>query len=133
LATRRFSMLLLSIFAAVALLLAAVGIYGVMSYSVGQRTREFGVRMALGASTGDVLRLVVRRGLVLAVIGLVLGVGAALALNRVMVSLLFEVAPTDPATFAGLSLLLVAIAAIACLVPALRAARVDPVTALRCE
>ena len=126
-------MLLLSIFAAVALLLAAVGIYGVMSYSVNQRTRELGVRMALGAGTGDLLRLVVRQGLILAVIGLILGLGAALALNRVMASLLFEVTSTDPATFAGLSLLLVVIATIACLVPALRAARVDPVTALRCE
>jgi putative ABC transport system permease protein len=133
LAARRFSMLLLSIFAAVALLLAAVGIYGVMSYSVTQRTRELGVRMALGASTGDVLRLVVRQGLTLALIGLGLGIGAALALSRVLVSLLFEVTATDPATFAGLSTLLVLIAAVACLVPALRAARVDPVTALRHE
>jgi ABC-type antimicrobial peptide transport system permease subunit len=89
--------------------------------------------MALGASKGDVLRLVVRRGLTLAVIGLALGIGAALALNRLLVSLLFEVTATDPATFAGLSTLLVLIAAVACLVPALRAARVDPVTALRHE
>jgi len=133
LATRRFSMLLLSIFAAVALLLAAVGIYGVMSYSVNQRTRELGVRMALGARTGDLLRLVVRQGMTLAALGLLLGLAAALALNRVMASLLFEVTSTDPATFAGLSFLLVVIAAAACLIPALRAARVDPVTALRCE
>jgi putative ABC transport system permease protein len=133
LAGRRFPMLLLSGFAGVALLLAVVGIYGVLSYAVTRRTTEIGVRIALGAGRGEVVRLVVRQGMSLAVIGLLIGIAAALALSRLMASLLFEVAPTDPLTFAFLPILLAAVAAIASLVPALRASRVDPVTALRCD
>jgi putative ABC transport system permease protein len=132
-ARQRFSMLLLAIFASVALVLAAVGIYGVMSYSVAQRTHEIGIRMALGAGTTAVLRLAVGYGFKLVVIGVAIGLIAALALTRVMSTLLFGVTATDPMTFTLISLLLVGVAAIASYIPARRATRVNPIIALRYE
>jgi putative ABC transport system permease protein len=130
-ARQRFSMLLLGIFAAVALVLAAVGIYGVMNYSVAQRTREMGIRLALGAQPGLVLMLILRQGLLLTLIGIGVGLAGALALTRVMAGLLFGVGATDPATFAAIVLLLAVVSLIACYIPARRATRVDPLIALR--
>ena len=132
-ARQRFSMLLLAIFASVALVLAAVGIYGVMSYSVAQRTHEIGIRMALGAQTSAVLKLAVGYGLKLVLAGIAIGLVAAFALTRVMSTLLFGVTATDPTTFTLISLLLVAVAAIASYIPARRATRVNPIIALRYE
>ena len=132
-APRRFQMMLFGVFAAVALAMATVGIYGVISHSVGRRAHEIGIRMALGAKPRDVLRMVVAQGMRLALIGLAIGLTGALALTRVMSSLLFSVSPTDPATFAIVSLLLAGVAFLAIYFPARRATKVDPVVALRHE
>src|SRR3954465_12979057 len=124
-AQRRFSMLLIAVFAGVALVLAAVGLYGVMSYSVSQRTQEIGLRMAIGAQGRDVMRLVAGGGMKLALIGAVIGLAGALALSNVMATLLFELTPLDLVSYAGTVAVLLAVAAVACYVPARRAMRVD--------
>lgn len=133
LAPRRLTMILLGAFAALALVLACVGLYGVISYLVGQRTHEIGVRLALGAQRAEVIRLVVDEGLRMALLGAGLGIVAALGLARVLTAELFGVTPHDPLTFGAVALLLVVVALVACYIPALRAARVDPVIALRAE
>jgi putative ABC transport system permease protein len=133
LAERRFTMLLLIVFAATALLLAALGIYGVMSYAVTRRTHELGIRATLGASRREIVGLVLRQGMKLAAVGMAGGVVAALALTRFMATLLYGVRPADPATLVAVTLLLGGIALLACYIPARRATAVDPVTALRCE
>jgi len=132
-AQQRFNMLLLGIFAALAVALAGVGIYGMVAYRVNQRTHEIGVYIALGAHHRDVLQLVMKDGVKLGLLGIVLGLAGAIALTRVMVSLLFEVKPTDPATLIGVALLLAAVAMLACYIPARRALSIHPMTALRCE
>jgi ABC-type antimicrobial peptide transport system permease subunit len=126
-------MVLCLIFAGVALVLSAVGIYGVLAYTVAQRTREFGIRMALGAQTGNVLRMVFWQGLRLAFIGLGVGLTASYFLVRLMTSLLYQVRPGDPVVFAAVSGLLTAVAVVASLVPSLKATRIDPLVALRYE
>ncbi|HEU5239802.1 MAG TPA: ABC transporter permease, partial [Pyrinomonadaceae bacterium] len=132
-AARRFNMLLLTLFAGLALVLAAVGVYGVMSYAVTQRTHEIGIRMALGAQMGSVIKLIMKSGLLITVIGVSIGLAGAFALTRLMRSLLFAVEATDKATFAGVSLCLLLIALLACYIPARRATKVDPLVALRYE
>lgn len=130
-ATRRFNMFLVVIFSILALVLAAVGIYGVMSYTVTARTREIGIRIALGARAGNVLSLVIKDGMKLALVGLAIGIGGALALTRLMRTLLFDVKPTDPTTFAGVAILLFVVALLACFLPARRASGFNPIDALR--
>ena len=133
LARRRFAMIALGLFAVVAMLLAAVGIYGVMSYSVSQRKREIGIRVALGAESRDVLSLVVGHGMKLAFAGVAIGLGSSVGLTRLMSSMLYGVSASDPATFCGIGLILIAVALFACWVPARRALKVDPMVALRTE
>jgi putative ABC transport system permease protein len=129
----RFNMLLVSAFAVLALVLSSIGIYGVIAYSVAQRTQEIGVRMALGANRLDVVRLVVAEGMAIAAVGVSVGLAGAFALTRVMRTMLVGVSPRDPVTFVSGALILLTIAVVASCVPALRAARVEPVTALRAE
>src|SRR5258706_2528650 len=129
----RFNVLLLAIFATLALALAAVGIYGVMAYNVAQRTHGIGIRVALGARTGDVMSLILGQGLLLTLAWNAMGVAGALWLTRLMASLLFGVTATDPATYAGVSVLLALVALAATYIPARRALKVDPIVALRCE
>jgi ABC-type antimicrobial peptide transport system permease subunit len=132
-ASRRFAMILLSSFAALALVLACVGIYGVMAYTVSQRTLEVGIRMALGAARRDVVLLVIGRGARLCLVGVAFGLASTIALTRLMGNLLFNISPTDPGTLAAVGALLIAVALAACLIPARRAAFVDPMQALRTE
>jgi predicted permease len=133
LATRRFAVSLLGFFAATALLMAAIGLYGVIGYSVGQRTQEMGIRMALGAARGEVLGMIIAQGLRMTAAGLVIGIAAALALTRLVSSQLFGITPFDPLTFAVAALVLLTAALAASYFPARRATRVDPMTALRYE
>ena len=129
----RFNLWLMGSFALLALLLAALGIYGVMTYTTAQRTRELGIRLALGAQTSDVLRLVTVQGMKLAFIGVALGLAGSFALTRLMKNLLFGVGTTDPVTFSLIPVLLVVVSLAACYIPARRATRVDPLIALRSE
>jgi putative ABC transport system permease protein len=132
-AERRFALLLLVLFALVALFLAGVGLYGVVAYAVSLRTQEIGLRMAIGAQRGNVLRMVVGGGMKLALAGVAIGIAGALALADIVESLLYDVTPFDPASYAATSLILLAVAALACYVPARRAMSVDPLVALRRE
>jgi putative ABC transport system permease protein len=133
LARQRFAVALLGAFPVLGLLLSAVGVYGVMAYSVSWRAREMGIRMALGAQSGDVLRMVLREGLKLTAIGVAIGLPASLAITQLMKNLLYGVSPADPLTFLGVPLLLTFVAMIACWIPARRAAKTDPMTTLRQE
>jgi putative ABC transport system permease protein len=132
-AERRLHMLLIGFFAAVALVLAVVGTYGVLAYQINERTREFGVRMALGARAGDIVRMVLRQGMAPAIAGVFIGLGGATLVTRLLSTLLFETEPLDTVTFAGTTAILLTAALVACCVPARRATRVDPSTALRAE
>ena len=130
---RRFNLVLLTSFATVALILAMVGIYGVMSYAVTQRTHEIGIRVAIGAQSRDVFRMVVKEGMILAMIGVGFGLAGAFALTRLMATMLFAVEPTDPATFITIAVMLIAVALVACYIPGRKATKVDPLVALRYE
>jgi putative ABC transport system permease protein len=132
-AAPRFRTLLLGVFAGLAVILSMAGVYGVMAYTVGQRSGEIGLRMALGANTGDVLKLVLRQGLTLATIGLVIGLAGAFATSRLLTGMLFEVKPNDPQTYSGVAALLGIVALAASYIPGRRAARIDPLVALRQE
>jgi putative ABC transport system permease protein len=132
-ASERLNTLFLSAFAAAALLLASIGVYGTTAYGVSWRTHEIGIRMALGARARDVMRTILGEGLGLSVVGIIIGLGGALLVTRVISSLLYDVSPTDPWTFACVALLLAGVALVASYVPARRAARVDPMSALRYE
>jgi ABC-type antimicrobial peptide transport system permease subunit len=132
-APRRFQTSLLTLFSVIALALASIGVYGVMRYLVVQRTHEIGIRMALGAQRGDVLRLIIEEGMKLTLIGALIGLGAAWALTRSMRNLLFGVSPTDPLTFIVIASLLMLVALLACWIPAWQATKVDPLVAIRTE
>jgi putative ABC transport system permease protein len=131
--SRRFSLTLAGVFAVTALLLAMAGIYGVMAYSLTRRTREIGVRMALGAERADVLKMVLGQGLTITLVGVFVGIAGSLALTRTMKSMLFGITATDPITLAAVAILLTGVALAACYIPARRATRVDPMVALRYE
>jgi putative ABC transport system permease protein len=132
-AKQRLTMILLSVFSALALVLSAVGIYGVISYLTGQRTHEIGIRVALGASTSDVLRMILGEGMRITLVGVGIGVAAALALTRLIANVIYGVSAYDPLTFFGVAILLIGVALLACYLPAKRAMRVDPIIALRYE
>jgi predicted permease len=133
LGSRRFNVILIGFFAITAMLLATAGVFGVMAYAVSRRTREFGVRLALGATSGDVLRMVVGQGMRTILMGVAIGIAGSFALTRTVSSLLFGITATDPITFGGVTLLLIVVALLACYLPARHATKVDPVVALRCE
>jgi ABC-type antimicrobial peptide transport system permease subunit len=133
LGSRKFNLILIGFFGVTALLLAAAGVFGVMAYSVSRRMREFGVRVALGATSGDVLRMVLGQGMRTILVGVAVGIVGSFVLTRAVSSLLFGVTATDPVTFGGVTLLLVAVALLACYIPARRATKIDPIVALRDE